>query len=61
MKKHPGIWVTLYGIETTLLLSFGLHMMDIDDRIVNGIVFFWGAMMFWFMVYYHVKWIEKKI
>jgi hypothetical protein len=59
MKKHPGIWITLYGLETIFLISFILHMTDWDIRIINSIIFFWGSMVFYFVIYYHVRWLDK--
>lgn len=59
MKTHPGIWFTLWSVEFLFLLGFAVSMLNMQLWIRNSIEFFAGAICFYGMVYYHVKWIQK--
>jgi Kef-type K+ transport system membrane component KefB len=62
MKKHPGIVFTWFGIETWILLALSLNGNNWFPWIVDRyILFAYGAMLFYFIVYLHGQWIEKLV
>jgi hypothetical protein len=61
MKKHPGIWFTLWTLETLFLLSFLFEMHGISRTIRSPILFFWWAMCVYWITVYHVRWLESKL
>jgi hypothetical protein len=61
MKKHPGIWFTLWTIETLFLLSFLFPMLGVPRIIYGNILFFWWAMCVYWIMVYHIRWLESKM
>lgn len=59
-KKHPGIWFSLYAMETIFLLSVIFPLNDwVSPLVERCVLFVWSAFMFYGVVYYHAKWAEK--
>jgi hypothetical protein len=58
MKKHPGIWFSLWAGITIFLLSFELAMLNVNDAVFRIIIFFWsGECMIW-IIHFHCNWLE---
>jgi len=56
-NKHPGIWFTLYSFELWFFLSLVLTIHKVEH--ISAIMFGVTSMLFYFVVYYHARWIEK--
>lgn len=64
MKKHPGIVFSLWSLETVFLLSILMALVDWKPYVEGSILFVWSAFCFYFVTYYHAKWvieIDKKL
>lgn len=61
MKKHPGIWFTLWTLETLFLLSFLFEMYGTPRMIRSPILFFWWSMCIYWIMVYHIRWLESKM
>jgi len=61
MKKHPGIWFSLWTVITLFLLGFEFAMVEIPRWISGSIVFFYGSICFFWLVVFHIRWIESKM
>ena len=59
LKKHPGIVFTIWSTIFLFLLGFELSMLDIHPFIRGSISFFCFSICFWWITYFHVRWIEK--
>lgn len=56
MRKHPGIWFTLYAFELWFWLSLVLTLYHV--KYISAVMFAVSAMLFYFIVYYHAKWLD---
>lgn len=62
MKKHPGIWFTLWSIETLFILGFlSVYWDKFSDIWYRYFIFLWASICFFFITYFHGKWIEKAV
>lgn len=62
MRKHPGIWFTLWAMETLFLITFLIVVWDkFYDIRYRYFLFIWGSMCFFYMTYFHGKWIENSV
>lgn len=61
MKKHPGLWFTLWAIEITFLLGIAVSGLHTSERIVRLGLVMWLALVFWAMTYYHGKFLEAQM
>jgi hypothetical protein len=59
MKKHPGIWFSLWTIETLFLLSLWFGLIEAPRVISGSILFLWCAICTYWVVVFHVRWIMK--
>ena len=55
-KSHPGIWFTIYAFELWFFLSLVLTMYKVEH--ISAIMFGVTSMLFYFIVYYHAKWLD---
>ena len=60
-KYHPGIWFTLYAFESWFWFSLTLTLYHVPYPYISSILFFWTAMMFYGIVYYHARWLDTLI
>lgn len=62
MKKHPGIWFTLWSFETLFLLGLLFPLLDLDEFEWNVSQLFWRVWLYmctWFITVFHIRWIEN--
>lgn len=56
-KKHPGIWFTLYSFALWFWLSLLLTVYHV--KFISAIMVGVSALLFYFVVYYHARWMDK--
>jgi hypothetical protein len=62
MKKHPGIWFSLWTIETLFLLSLEFGLLDLTEfqfRLSQLFLRIWLYLCAWWITVFHVRWLTK--
>jgi len=59
MKHHLGIWITILSIPVSFILGYRISTTNWHPYIQRSIIFFWLAMVYWWIVYFHARWIGK--
>lgn len=59
MKNHPGILFILIIVPASFLIGFLVEYFRLTRIACGSIIFFWLAIIYWWIVYFHTKWLES--
>jgi uncharacterized protein involved in response to NO len=62
MRKHPGIWFTLWSFETLFFLCLLFAVLDLSEferNLSQLFVRVWLYICVWFITVFHVRWMMK--
>jgi hypothetical protein len=59
MRKHPGIWFTLWAYTTIFLLSGWLSYIGLNRKLFYIVIFIWSSVCVFWITTFHTRWLKK--